>query len=308
VSYRIEPDESIREGVRRIAREQIVAAREDVRGGDAREAVHEVRKRCKKLRALLRLVRLGMPEVYRRENARLRDAARELSGLRDASSQIEGFDALMRRLEGEVDPHDHAPVRAALEERRQKLEAELGVGVRLERMDEALKRARERVSGWDFDADAPKLVARSVEKTYGRALDAMRASRRDPSAENLHEWRKRVKYGRHHMRLLAGAFDPVLPALSDASHALSNRLGEHRDLVLLRRTLVAEPDRFAPAPGSQTLLDLIDARCLGLRTRAMPLGLRLYADPPKRFRKRVKRYLRAWEDERQMSGGAGGGS
>ena len=53
------------------------------------EAVHSARKDMKKLRALLRLVRgeLGA-SVYRRENARFREAAATLAGLRDADVML----------------------------------------------------------------------------------------------------------------------------------------------------------------------------------------------------------------------------
>lgn len=298
MSYRIGRDESVRRGVRRIAHGQIAKARDDVRKDDPREAVHEVRKRCKKLRALLRLVRVGMEDTYQRENAQLRDAARRLSELRDATSLLECFDALMERFDGEVDVDRHAPVRARLVERREKLEASRDVGARLERMDEALDRVRTRVDDWDFDGDAIRVVGRSVKKTYGRVRRAMRRSRRDPSGENLHEWRKRVKYGRFHMRLLSSAFDPVLPALRDAGDTLSAWLGDHHDLVVLRATLLDESEGFGPASGLGGLLEPVDARRLELRAASMPLGARLHADPPGRFRKRIERYLRAWEQEK----------
>src|SRR5580698_10039159 len=50
-----------------------------------RSSIHEIRKKLKRARAALRLLRdcLGEP-VYRRENSRLRDAARPLTPVRDA--------------------------------------------------------------------------------------------------------------------------------------------------------------------------------------------------------------------------------
>ena len=57
--------------------------------------MHEARKDMKKLRALLRLARgeLG-EEIFGRENACFRDAARELAGTRDADVMLETLDAL----------------------------------------------------------------------------------------------------------------------------------------------------------------------------------------------------------------------
>ena len=66
------------------------------------EKIHQIRKRCKKLRAVLRLVRPGLSEFYASENAFFRDAARVLSPLRDTQSVLDAYDGLMKRYRGEV--------------------------------------------------------------------------------------------------------------------------------------------------------------------------------------------------------------
>ncbi len=63
---------------------------------DADDVVHDLRKRCKRVRALLRLVRDSLGEdVYKSENRVLRDAARGLSPVRDAVVLIEVHDELV---------------------------------------------------------------------------------------------------------------------------------------------------------------------------------------------------------------------
>lgn len=78
MSHRIEPREPVEDAVRRIAVEQIEKARDDLDDDDLRRAVHEVRKRCKKLRALLRLVRPAMEETYQRGHGSRRRSSRAL--------------------------------------------------------------------------------------------------------------------------------------------------------------------------------------------------------------------------------------
>ena len=70
---------------RAIALDQLDEALSDLDNPDrdGRSVVHEARRRCKKLRGLLRLVRPVFPE-FARENAAIRDAAALLSHLRDA--------------------------------------------------------------------------------------------------------------------------------------------------------------------------------------------------------------------------------
>ena len=71
--------------MRRIARGQLDAGIEELEGQPGRkldEAVHETRKRLKRLRASLRLGRYAMgDETYRRENAAFRDLGKRLSAL-----------------------------------------------------------------------------------------------------------------------------------------------------------------------------------------------------------------------------------
>ncbi|WP_153558836.1 CHAD domain-containing protein [Roseimaritima sediminicola] len=77
MSYQIKREESLEQAVRRIACEQIdkaVAELDDPRLSRP-QAVHQLRKRCKKLRGLLRLVRPAMEKTYAKENACFRDTA-----------------------------------------------------------------------------------------------------------------------------------------------------------------------------------------------------------------------------------------
>lgn len=61
------------------------------------DVAHDVRKRCKTVRALLRLIRDEVgKDVYRRENRALRDAARALSPVRDAAVLIQVHDDVVR--------------------------------------------------------------------------------------------------------------------------------------------------------------------------------------------------------------------
>ena len=60
MSYSIQPGERLIDGLRRIAVEQLDRAIDEVDDAtiDRNVVVHQVRKRCKKIRAMLRLVNL----------------------------------------------------------------------------------------------------------------------------------------------------------------------------------------------------------------------------------------------------------
>src|SRR5258707_559913 len=86
MALEIGPNESVRKAVRRIVRKQLDRILEALESpGDRDEAVHEIRQRFKKVRAVLRLLRDELGEkTYRQHNACFRDAAQPLAELRDA--------------------------------------------------------------------------------------------------------------------------------------------------------------------------------------------------------------------------------
>ena len=120
MAFQILADEAVEEAVQRIAREQIDKAVDEIndRELDRHETVHQVRKRCKKIRGLIRLVRPQFEDTYDRENAWYRDSARPLSYVRDAQSIIETFDKLLDHFDDQIDRAAFAAVRQQVTDRR----------------------------------------------------------------------------------------------------------------------------------------------------------------------------------------------
>ena len=113
-SFRL-PDPSLTDGVRRIARSQIetaVAEIDDETLGPV-TTVHQLRKRCKKVRGLVRLVRPGF-KAYGDENAAFRDLSRGLADLRDAGALLETVAALEARFGDVIGGTFFADVRGTL--------------------------------------------------------------------------------------------------------------------------------------------------------------------------------------------------
>ena len=285
-----------------MATEQIDKAVEEIDDGDlgVHESVHQVRKRCKKIRALLRLARgeLEKGGVYARENAVFRDAARALSDLRDAEAVVETYDELLETFEGQADVERLRKERDVLLERKEKVAA-MGRGAeeRLEIVSATLRKARNRVVAWEigpcFDALAPGL-----KKTYGRGRKAMRAVEEDPSTEALHEWRKRVKYHRYHVRVLRSVWSPVWGAWRDELHGLSSLLGDDHDLAVFGSVLTEEAAAFPSDRDLQALLGLADRRRAELQAEAFPLARRLFAEKPKHL---ARRFRVCWEASRSYA-------
>jgi hypothetical protein len=294
MSYRLDPEKPLARELVRAARDQIEGAIRDIHRGrdDIHEAVHDVRRRCKLIRGLIRLMRPAFPE-YRSENAWFRDLSRSLSASRDATASIECLDALDERFAGLIQPGLFGPVRRSLEQRRTAIIDSVRLGDRLIEARHSLYAAHWRAGDWSLEAEGFDAVAGGLRKTYGRARNRMLEARDQAADELLHEWRKRVKYHRYHMKLLHDIWPAMVEAREKECHRLTDYLGDDHDLVVLRDTLLREPDRFGDPQTLRYLLGLIRWRRAELQAAAMPLGMRLFAETPDALSERFAGVWRA---------------
>lgn len=298
MGYQLEWDETISEGVRRIASEQLdnaFDALHDAGSTGVEEAVHDVRKRCKKLRGLVRLVRPAMGSHYRNANVMFRDAARELSSIRDAHALLATFDDLVAGTVAHIPADGIAGVRQGLSDRAAAAsQAVQGAGDgRIVRACELLEAARDDIDDWPL-ADDIAVVVGGAEKTYKRGRERFSECVSAPSSEQLHQWRKRVKYSWYHIRLLHEAAPSVLDPLASRLHDLSDALGDDHDLAVLSAQLQAEPTAFGGEQQVRDALVIIDGRRGDLQRRAISLGARLYVESPSAFADRLSGYWSAW--------------
>jgi CHAD domain-containing protein len=299
--YRWHPGSAAQDELRRIGRVQVDRALDELDEGDRHHAVHAVRKRGKKVRALLRLVRPAAPELYQRENAAFRDMMRRVSADRDAGVAVETYDDLLARFSEDGVADELAPVRAALAQRRTEVLGEqLDTHLDAIRMD--LLAARDRVDDWELAGDGFEVFEGGLVKTYGRARARMGDAYDDATSAAFHEWRKRAKYHRYHLRLLQDAWKPVVKAQRGQVHELTDLLGEDHDLAVLRQDLVAEPERFGGDRLVAALCGLLDRRRAELQSAALGIGRRCFAEDPEHLVARLRTY---WDSAGTTAGGAG---
>lgn len=307
MAYRLKAGEPVGDALVRIAREQIrkALAEIDDTGLDLHETVHQVRKRCKKVRGLLRLVRPTLGTTYQRENACFRDAARQLSRVRDAQTLVETLDDLVSHFASTLDPEFAAPVRARLVTRRREVaEHETDLQERLRAVRRTLEEAHARSAEWQLEKEGFDAIAGGIGKTFRRGRKAMAKARNAPSPEAFHEWRKRTKYFWYQQRLLRPLWPAVFQARCAAASELGDLLGDDHDLALLAETLEQEPERFGADEAVQVLLGLVHQRRLELQQQARPLGERLFGEKPAALVKRLEHYWCAWQQEQQSLRGS----
>jgi CHAD domain-containing protein len=296
-AYRLKKKERVGDGMRRIAAGRAEKALKGLRAATPgeegfEEAVHDARKDLKKLRAVVRLLRERLGEkVYEEQNRRYRDAARALAEARDAKVKLETLDALGERF-GDLPPGTLAAWREGLQRDCDRTLEGTDAMALFEAID-LIEAGRDRIESWDLGSGSWELIDAGILRAYGRGRRAMREAEAQPSEESFHQWRKRAKDLWYDLRILHGVWPELLGPTAEEAHRLSDLLGDHHDLAVLREDLVTR--RFSDAD-SEALATAISSREAELASDAFELGHRLYAEKPKAFRARLRAYWRAWRD------------
>lgn len=296
-SYRLQKGEPLPLGLKRIALEQVDRAiwQLTTPTNDVDNAVHDTRKCCKKTRAVLRLVRdeIGR-DVYRRENALYRDAARALSDLRSSAVMAETLDALCERFADDLPAGAFATTRDGLmNKHRRALRAAVEEGKLLDAVAADLQAGRDRLAHLPLETEDFSTLRLGLRRVYRRGRRAMFTSQAEPTTANLHEWRKRVKYLRYQMRILNPLEPAIVGALATDLDTLSDLLGLDHDLSELSVVVQTTPKLTASKKEMRSLLALIDRFRPELQADAFALGGRIYEEKPRVF---VDRFEGYWKD------------
>lgn len=244
-----------------------------------KEDVHELRKRLKEIRALLRLLRgpLGQPR-FAEWNGRLRDMARGLSGQRDAEAMLETWERLRQEKTLQALTTDsQATVSRRLRARIpvQPAAAEQGHGAVAEELD----RVRRALRGASLSNRGFRLLGVGLSKTYSDGRKALRRLRRSRTDNELrHAWRKRVKDHWYQTRLLRDIWPQAMALRCQQLQRLSDLLGDDHDLALLEQLLSSQPRLFGGPRILRQIQQAVAERRRALLDQALPLGERLYAE------------------------------
>ena len=296
--YRIQAGETPDEGIKRLSLEQLNRASKSLdQPDDIDAAIHDVRKRLKKIRAAVRLVRDEVGEdVYKRSNITMRDAGRRLSPLRNSFVLRETVAHVRDRYGDVLYKNAFDAIEQNLATRHDTQLARVRADGELAQVAATLRSAAPDIENWPIEELSFDAFSGGLKRVYKRGWKAGTRARCAPTDTNLHEWRKRVKYLWYHMRILKIAWPSVLPALADAIHDLADLLGDDHDLAVLHATLRDEPQLAPDKMAAQALVGLLKQRRHELQMQAWPLGNRVYAEKPKEFTARIEEYWTSSEN------------
>ena len=290
------------ERIQRAVRRHILRAQRALRQPRLDDkAIHDARKDLKRARSGLRLLRPLDEGTYRRENTRLRNAARQLSGVRDHKVLLARIAELLAEEKKPERRRLFLHLRKDLYNARRRDWRRLRSATELEHLETLLANAAKSVQHWPAPAqvDADSAPAIAVRRLYRKGRKALERSRADPSDECLHEARKQAKHLAQALKILAGEPDSktakkVLGRAAD----IDDYLGDDHDLAVVESQVLRLP-AVSDKP-KQKLRSRLEAERARLQKKALAAGRKL-------FRKKAWRALRR-EATRATQAGVSGPS
>jgi CHAD domain-containing protein len=295
MAFHFKKRESSTKAVRRLGRERIGKALDHLHKCDRLEAIHNVRKEVKKVRAVLGLVREKTGgDTYRKSVKTLRAAGRLLRDARDAHVRPRTLERLVVHFKDRLPPNPFSGIKKVLRqnclvETKKFLESK-SVPV----VDRLLRKLNRRAGDLKVRAEGWTAIRSGLRESYGQGQKSLTAARSETSPENLHQWRKHVQDLWHQLRLLGPIHPEDLRATTGQLKTLSQYLGDDHDLVMLWQFVRRRCARWH-AGEMDLLRELIELRRQELQAEAFGLGSHFYAEKTSAFCRRLGNYWRTWK-------------
>jgi CHAD domain-containing protein len=294
VAFRLKQGAPIAVEVRRIVLRQLELAISELHSvGDPQsdEAVHDARRRVKKIRAIIRLVGPVLNGSGRSVDRDLSKVSRLLAPVADGQGVVETLEELAHRYAKALPKVTLEAARLGVIRNSARADHEAATRGIVEIAASTLRHERKRIKQWRIGARGFKAIAPGLEDSYRRARRMMIHAWSKPPPSRFHSWRRCVKDHWFHVRLVEGRCGHHLLTHQRRIEALDGILGEYHNVILLRDVLTKDT--------ALTREEI--ARCLRvvaryqrvLRRHAETLGVRVFTERPRRFVRRVRHLWRA---------------
>jgi hypothetical protein len=291
MAFQLRQNESVRSGLRRLARKALQSARQELGRstppGDA--AVHDARTAIKKARAIANLIADDDGGGLDGGPKRLRKISRTLSRLRDTDAMLDTVKKLKRRDPAIMSDHAFARLKRKLAARKAASWTAAGDDQGWESLDRQLRNLRRDARKWR-SAHRQSSALAGMRRTYRRGRNAMARAKARQRAEDFHEWRKELKAQWYQLRLLEACAPRIARDLR-LVHQTEQCLGDEHNVAVLceelsRDAALCDFDRLKAAASDVQR---------ELRGRALDNAKRIYAETPRDYARRLTAAFKAWQ-------------
>lgn len=260
--------------------------------------VHGARKTLKRLRALLDLTAMGLDrKVLAKKRNEIREVKHRLAGLRDSQAAVEAATFMA----GRSAEAEEARIFAELAET---LRAKLATGQdgsHAPAGDATLAKLSQPIQ----PQLKPKALLAASVKGYARAHAAMLDAIDSDTDDAWHDWRKHVQRHWRQTQMLSQLWPEEAQARAKLAASLSETLGLHHDLCLLRDAIHEAAPAFADARDVRRAQSAAERERGSLIKKAVRDGRRLFAEAPDDFHRRMKIYWQTATDKEPAARKAG---
>ena len=286
MAFALDPTESIRRGLKRVARKELRHASDHLRGKED-TAVHEAHKSVKKVRAIVKLLQQIDAASLDKDAERLGAVGETLSRLRDGVAVIATLDRLRKRFPKRLPEQRHAALRRQLVRAQARIMKVARADRSMADVTHALRTLRRSAKRWHVTAIDVEALPGLLKDSHRASRKAMRRAREEMSPTALHRWRKRVKTFWYQLRL-AESLAPGLRREVRRFKQLETWLGEDHDLSVLETTLADGRGRHRMDAALREFGAISSAEQTDLRRKSFTLGERLLAEESRVFDRRQR--------------------
>jgi CHAD domain-containing protein len=233
--------------------------------------------------------------IYRKNANALRAAANHLTAIRDAHVTLNAFEQLTHHFARKLPARPFPKIKRALRKNCRRKEKRFVKEDSVPAVKHILGKMKRNADDLKIEAKGWAAIRPGLEKSFCRGRDALKVVLEKSSAENFHEWRKRVKDLWHQIKLLCPAWPKELRVAADKLESFGEFLGDDHDLVLLKKFFADASGKFE---GTKLLNELIESRQKELRSAALKLGAKFFAEKPAAFCRRFEKYWKILRGEK----------
>jgi len=279
-SFAIQPESSLAESLKNNALkevEQAIQVLSDYKN-NPNAAIHTARVTFKKIRTIIRLVRYELGrERYKQENRLFREAGLMLANARDSFVKQQ----TLRRIAISAD------VLLEVECYLPKSDYDLEQSEKVQQVVTWLEKAYDSVDEWTFQGQSHNQVTRSSRELYKHGKKRLQKAIDSYDDEDFHEWRKAAKHLYYFIKLMTPINPDMLMPYDRELSLLSEYIGNDHDLAILKKDLKKSTESGRVM---EKLLVQIEIEQTELKTNAVILGRKIYAEKPDEFINRIESY------------------
>ena len=287
MSGQLKRKEPVGRGLHRVCKLRVKKALANLKESDQPDAIHDVRKEVKKMRAVFRLARGTLSKKqYRKTAETMRLMGKPLAATRDACVTKKALGLLAGRKAQEF-----AEIRSSLEahfnrSERNFADNDLGSLAKL-----LLKCVENQLADLSFKEIGWEAVRTCLTASYTRGREAFQQAIVKPAPESFHDWRKRVKDLWYQLDFLCPEWPKNSRAMLDSLEELGEQLGDDHDLVLLGQFVKEHCDS---SKETLKLQKLIDTKRHEYGAGIRRLGTRIYAKLPEEMCAKLEEDWKSW--------------